>query len=244
MLEPQKINTVVFDLDDTLRHSIPDGNAHFVARARELGLSIDDEAHRAARRWVHQYWANSPELLEDVQSFEGMEDAFWVNYGRRHLLALGRSEQDADAHAAQLQAYMREHYDPADELKEGARETLRALKAEGYQVGLLTNRSRPIYEVMHKLDLDLDLDFFLAAAQLGAFKPQPQIFTAMLDLLQLQPEQVGYVGDTSHADISGAQRAGLSPVLIDPHGLYPEVDVPVIQAVPEVLDLLQVEPVS
>lgn len=244
LLDPQQIQAVVFDLDDTLRHSVPDGNAHFVERARLLGLDIDEAAHRDARRWAHQYWANSPELQEDIQSFDGMDDEFWIGYGRRHLLALGRSEQEAARYAARLQAYMREHYQPEDHLKEGAQETLRALKADGYQVGLLTNRSRPIYEVMHKLDLDLDLDFFLAAAQLGAFKPHPEIFHAMLELLQLQPEQVAYVGDNYYADIVGAQQAGLAPILIDPHGLYPDAGVPVIKAVPEVLDLLQVERVA
>jgi putative hydrolase of the HAD superfamily len=244
MLDPNKIRAVVFDLDDTLRHSIPDGNAHFVERARSLGLDIGAEAQREARRWVHQYWATSPELQEDIQSFAGMDDEFWVNYGRRHLQALGRSAQEAERYAPELQAYMRENYEPADELKDGAQVTLRTLKASGYQVGLLTNRSRPIYEVMHKLDLDLDLDFFLAAAQLGAFKPHPEIFTAMLDLLQLSPEHVAYVGDNYYADIIGAQQAGLTPVLIDPHGLYPDADVPIIEAVPEILELLQVEPVA
>jgi FMN phosphatase YigB (HAD superfamily) len=52
------------------------------------------------------------------------------------------------------------------------------------------------------------------------------------------------VGDNYYADIIGAQQAGLAPVLIDPHGLYPDAEVPIIEAVPEVLELLQVERVA
>lgn len=241
MLDPRNIQTVVFDLDDTLRYSVPDGNAFFVEQARALGLDISPEAQRNARRWVHQYWATSDELLADIQAHEVYDDDFWVTYGRRHLLALGYREQEAERYAPELHQLMKEHYQPEDRLMEGARNTIARLQAGGYQVGLLTNRSRPIYDVMHKLELDLDLDFFLAAAQLGAYKPERAIFDGMLELLGLDAAQVAYVGDNYYADILGARDAGIAPVLMDPTGLYPEAKVPTITAIPQILELLQVE---
>jgi FMN phosphatase YigB (HAD superfamily) len=42
------------------------------------------------------------------------------------------------------------------------------------------------------------------------------------------PEQTLYIGDNYFADVVGARRAGLRPVLYDPKGLFHEPGCPVI----------------
>lgn len=49
----------------------------------------------------------------------------------------------------------------------------------------------------------------VSAREAGAAKPDARIFAHACDLLSLRPEQVLHVGDDIHADIAGAQRAGL-----------------------------------
>lgn len=244
MIDPQKVRAVIFDLDDTLRHNDPDGFNHFVAQVRSLGVEISEEQARAAKRWVHQYWATSEELLDDVRSFPDREEEFWLNYGMRQMKALGLAREVAEQHAPLLYTYMREEYQPENRLMPQALQTLRTLRSSGYLVGLLTNRTRPIHDDTIVMQLDLDLDFFLAAGQVGAFKPHRELFDQVLDFIDIPAEDVVYVGDNYYADILGAQSAGIQPVLLDPDKLYPEVECPVIGELPEVLALFQVQPVS
>jgi FMN phosphatase YigB (HAD superfamily) len=49
----------------------------------------------------------------------------------------------------------------------------------------------------------------------------------------IEPGQAVYVGDNYFADVIGAQRAGMRAVLIDPEGLFPEADCPVIHKISE-----------
>ncbi len=56
--------------------------------------------------------------------------------------------------------------------------------------------------------------------------------------LGIQPSQSLYVGDNYYADVVGASRAGLKPVLIDPEGLFPEADCPIICKIGDLPELL------
>ena len=81
-------------------------------------------------------------------------------------------------------------------------------------------------------------DFTLAAGEINAWKPEPEIFRHALNRCALKPEQAVYVGDNYYADIIGAQGAGLLPVLIDPDDLFPEATCAVIRTIGELPALL------
>jgi putative hydrolase of the HAD superfamily len=55
----------------------------------------------------------------------------------------------------------------------------------------------------------------LAAREAGMLKPDPRIFTMLLDLAGLEPGQVAHVGDDPEADVIGARRAGVTPVWLN-----------------------------
>lgn len=65
----------------------------------------------------------------------------------------------------------------------------------------------------------------VAAHQLGLAKPEPAIFHAACEALQVRPEESVYVGDDPLLDVQGAQRAGLAAVWLD-RGLHPGRTVP------------------
>ena len=97
-----------------------------------------------------------------------MADDSLENYSRLHLMALGFGEPEAAELAALTQLNMRENYRPESVLRPDAVDTLRRLKAGGYALGVLTNRSRTIYEEMARLNLDADLDVYLSGGQLDS----------------------------------------------------------------------------
>ena len=59
-----------------------------------------------------------------------------------------------------------------------------------------------------------------------------------LERLGSRPEEAFYVGDNYWADVVGAERAGLTPVLLDPDRLFPEAACLVLKQIDELLEWL------
>jgi putative hydrolase of the HAD superfamily len=241
MISPNGITTILFDLDGTLRHSVPNGADVFLDFAESLGAPGDRDSQRRALQFSHEYWANSENLLIDIKTY-GRENAeFWENYARRQLEALGASEDQAKEWAPAVHKNFLDNYDPQDTIPDDVYPTLDALREADYKVGLVTNRSQEIHEYMAEIGMAAHLDFYFAAGEIGAWKPNPEIFYYAIGLANAKPEQTLYVGDNYYADILGARRAHLNPVLIDPTEIFPEADCPVIKTIGELKEHLVVE---
>lgn len=239
MLAPNGIKSVLFDLDGTLKIYRPEGAEAFADYAAGLGLPISRADRLRALRWEHYYWASSPELADDMAAYPKGEDSFWINYGRRYLMTFGVSPEQAGEFADQVHSYMKDHFRPEHGLAEGALEALRYLKANGFILGVLSNRDRPFGPELDELGLGPYLDFFLAGGEVDAFKPGPEIFQHTLQRTGTAAAETVYVGDNYFADVVGARRAGLQPVLYDPRLLYPEADCPIITSFDQLIPVLK-----
>jgi FMN phosphatase YigB (HAD superfamily) len=58
----------------------------------------------------------------------------------------------------------------------------------------------------------------------NSYKPEPGLFEHAVKLANVTAREAVYVGDNYFADVVGARRAGLTPVLVDPRGVFPEAD--------------------
>jgi putative hydrolase of the HAD superfamily len=128
---------------------------------------------------------------------------------------------------------------------EGAADTLRTVKERGYKTGLISNTPYP--RANHEADLDRYglksfLDFRIYSSEVGLCKPHPDIFRAGQKAIDLNPDEIIYVGDSYKCDVIGAFQAGMKPILIYWEGRdYPDPmpdGFPVLQRLPELLDLL------
>ena len=72
----------------------------------------------------------------------------------------------------------------------------------------------------------------------GVEKPDPRFFRIVLERAGGRPETAMHVGDLYHVDVLGARRAGIRPLLLDPHGLYERFDVPRIHSLAELVSLV------
>jgi HAD superfamily hydrolase (TIGR01549 family) len=240
VLSPE-IDTVIFDLDGTLRLNRPDAQVFFLDYAVGLGAPGDIDTIRQARQWAHRYWASSECLANDIKTFGHEDDMFWVNYARQQLEAMNLEDGQAEAWAPQLHTYMEEHYDWEDTIPDDVVPTLQSLKAGGYQVGLLTNRTNPVDEYLAETGLDQHLDFWVYSGMVDVWKPSPEIFYYTLEVAGSAPSKTIYIGDNYYADVEGAQGANIQPVLIDPDDVFPEADCPVIRAIGELPEMLGVD---
>lgn len=234
-----RLSAIFFDLDGTLRHSEPDGSETFCRFATELGARIPPERCRRARRWVHEYFARSSEFEADRLATGDDVKAFWLQYARRYLRTLGVGEVDLESLALGVSQRMRDEYEPTDYVPDDVLPTLGRLRGDGYRLGLVSNRSYPLDEIVASLEMGQYFDVTLAAGEIGRWKPDPELLLHALGRLGVLPEAAVYVGDNYYADVVGAHEAGVQPVLIDPEGLFPDADCPVITAIGELPKLLE-----
>ena len=224
MPTPNGIKAIFFDLDGTLRHSVPSGGDIFNDHIRALEVPFSEADRLRALRWEMQYWANSPDLLNDLKTHAGEDGQFWIEYTRRRLLALGLSPGQTVDLAPKVSAHMDEAYKPESIVPDDARRVLPVLKEAGYFLAVISNRNDPYHETLESHGLSEFFQFSLAGGEVNAFKPEPEIFVHALKRANLSAQETVYVGDNYYADVIGSRRAGLHPVLYDPNGLFPDAD--------------------
>jgi putative hydrolase of the HAD superfamily len=227
---PLAIKSLLFDLDGTLCQHSPSSQEIFFKLLEEFQISVDEPARRNVRQFVHQYWANSMEAAEDMERFGVSNDDFWTRYLQRKLIRVGLEEEDAGELAAIMQPKLEERYRPITIVAEDVRPTLKTLHLQGYILGLVSNRSKPIQDEIDQLGLLPFFDFLVTAGEVNSWKPDPDIFEYALYLAEASPESAAYIGDTYYTDIIGAQAAGLFPILFDPSQTFPDAQCMVIRS--------------
>ena len=240
MIQPKGIKAIFFDLDGTLRHSVPSGGEVFTDYVKTLGLPVNDEARLRAMRWEHFYWASSVDLRDDLLAHSGETEKFWIEYSRRRLIALDASEEWAVEFAPKTSVHMGEFYKPESVVPDDVRRVLPQLKESGYILGVISNRDKPFQDLLHDHGIGQFFDFSLAAGEVSVFKPDPGVFEHGLQRVNLSAKEVIYVGDNYYADVVGARSAGLTPVLYDPLGIFPDPDCAAIESFDELNSVLKV----
>jgi putative hydrolase of the HAD superfamily len=231
-MSPNAIAAVFFDLDGTLRHNRPDGFESFVEYLEELGYAFTLDQLRRAEHWTHSYWADSGDLRADIAETGADTPAFWTRHTERQLHALGLAAE-AETLAPTINRMFDERYDPAHHVPDDVAPALTRLRAAGYTLGLVSNRTEPLEPLAIELGLRPYFDFTLAAGEARSWKPDPGIFRRAAELAGCAPAAAVYVGDNYFADVIGARGAGLQPILIDPKGIFPQPGCPVIRTLDE-----------
>src|SRR4051812_15967929 len=126
--------------------------------------------------------------------------------------ALGRAELELEPLTGALLAAIR--FEPFPD----AVPALRELRALGVKLVAASNWDISLHEQLERTGLTALLDGALSSAEVGAPKPDPEMFARALALAGARPEEALHVGDDLEADVGGALAAGLEPVLIDRDG--------------------------
>lgn len=107
---------------------------------------------------------------------------------------------------------------PRLEAMPGALETLAALPAD-WSLALATNaqesQEAQIWAALERVGLAVYLQRVFCYRRLGARKPDPAYFQAVLAELQVPGNQIWMVGDDFNVDVLGAVRSGLHGVWLN-----------------------------
>jgi len=97
-------------------------------------------------------------------------------------------------------------------------EALRAFRARGLRVGVVSNFDARLVGLLEHLGLAPLVDRAVHSTRVGVAKPDPAIFQAALEALGVAPSEALHAGDEVVADVEGALAAGLRAVFVDRHG--------------------------
>ncbi|AXB45619.1 HAD family hydrolase [Amycolatopsis albispora] len=92
---------------------------------------------------------------------------------------------------------------------------LKGLAGRGVKVAVISNIAFDIRPAFRARGWDAYVDAFVLSFEVGAIKPQPEIFQAALDQLGVTGPEALMVGDSEEAD-GGARALGCAFALVDP----------------------------
>jgi HAD superfamily hydrolase (TIGR01662 family) len=207
------LSAVLFDVDFTLARPGPElGPEGYVRAGERHGLTLDPSRYEAARDAALVDLRRHPELEHD--------DEIWFRFTERIVRGMGGDADPAYACAVEITRGWERHEN--FELYDDVPDALGALRAAGLRIGLVSNSSRDVREFAdhHGLVVDAGISSF----HHGRTKPHASIFRAVLDLLEVQPDETVMVGDTIADDIDGARALGMEAILLDREGKRPEFE--------------------
>jgi putative hydrolase of the HAD superfamily len=207
----REINTVLFDLDDTLH----DDTLAFTTAAEEVAREVAAEHGIDALALKDAYIAEAEGFWtrltgDQVRTkMSQLRSTMW----RNALTSVGLDDRElAEQSAVNYNAYRQKYFS----LFPGALDLLRDLKAHGKRLGLLTNGvSETHREKIALLQITEYFDAIFLADEVGMVKPDPLLFAHACRKLESSPAYSAMVGDRYERDIAGALEAGLYTVWIN-----------------------------
>lgn len=93
-------------------------------------------------------------------------------------------------------------------------DVLKALKAQGYELGIISNFDSRLFSVLRGLGIADFFDTVTISSLAHAAKPSARIFEQALEKHAVDPQDALHVGDSERDDVKGAVAVGLTGVLL------------------------------
>jgi putative hydrolase of the HAD superfamily len=87
-------------------------------------------------------------------------------------------------------------------------------RSQGIELGIISNFDSRLKSVLEALNLKNYFQSVTISSEVGAAKPDPQIFQAALAKHGCKPEAAWHIGDSSTEDYEGAKAVGMQAYLI------------------------------
>jgi putative hydrolase of the HAD superfamily len=108
------------------------------------------------------------------------------------------------------------------------------LRAAGYRLLVVSNGGGGVRSFLESRGLAGAFEVIVDSFLVGVEKPDPRIFGLVLDRIGVPSERAVHVGDFYYVDIIGAERAGLTGVLLDPSATRSQGRCPSIRTLMEI----------
>ena len=217
-----RITTVIFDMYETLAENNPDlWVGTFGDIVRDQGLDADpDELYRNWKSLEVGFRKvrinlERPELTPPFKSYE----TAWMECFAQTFqdMGLGAADSAAAARKAVVDMGLREAYPETD----GALSEIQG----GWRTAVLSNADDDyLFPLIERMGWKFDATLSSEGAK--AYKPLPETFHRILEMLGAGSEECIYVGDTLLDDVFGSKGVGMRSVWINRTGAVHDPNMP------------------
>jgi putative hydrolase of the HAD superfamily len=205
------IRAILFDAAGTLFYLTKTVGDHYAYVGREVGLNLD--AHKLESAF-HASWKQMPRRQAIDGPRENDDKGWWRELVGHVFDQVAPSVNQIDRDNFFEVAY--EHFaEPGVwELYPEVPGVLEEL-APRFRLAVISNFDGRLRLILQHLGISKFFSLVFISSELGADKPDPEIFRRALNLINLNANEVVHVGDDPERDWNAASAAGLSVFRLD-----------------------------
>ena len=200
------IRAILFDAAGTLFFLTKTVGDHYAYVGREVGLDLDAQQ---LDREFHAAWQKMPRRSAIEGPRENDDKGWWRELVDRVFDQVAPSLSEFDRDNFFEIAY--EHFAESGvwELYPEVPGVLEQLRSR-FQLAVISNFDGRLRFILEHLGISTFFAHIFISSEIGADKPDPEIFRRALKLIDLKPNEVLHVGDDPERDWKAASAAGLS----------------------------------
>ncbi len=205
------IKAISFDAVGTLFYLTKTVGDHYAYVGREVGLDFDA---KELERAFHAAWKKVPQRAAIDGPRENDDKGWWRKLVDVVLDQVAPSLSEFDRDNFFEIAY--EHFAEAGvwELYPEVPEVLEKLRPP-FQLAVISNFDGRLRFILQHLGISKFFTHIFVSSEVGADKPDPEIYRRALKFIDLKPNEVLHVGDDPERDWEAASAAGLSIFRLD-----------------------------
>ena len=205
------IRAILFDAAGTLFHLTKTVGGHYAYVGREVGLELDAQKLESA---FHAAWQQMPRRPAIDGPRKNDDKGWWRELVGHVFDQVAPSVNELDRDNFFEVAY--EHFaEPSVwELYPEVPEVLKQLRPR-FQLAVISNFDGRLRFILQHLGISNYFSYIFISSELGADKPDPEIFRRSLKVMHLDANDVLHVGDDPKRDWKAAKEAGLLVFQLD-----------------------------
>lgn len=110
---------------------------------------------------------------------------------------------------------------------------LERLDSAGFRLGLISNFEGWLQNVLVEQELGETFDVSVISGLVGVEKPDTRIYEIAIEHAAIEPRKAVHIGDSMAMDVRPATEVGMTAVLLDRAGRYPDPGCPAIATLEE-----------
>jgi len=211
MIESDSLKAVFFDAAGTLFYLTKTVGDHYALVGEEVGLNLDARKLDAS---FYSVWAKMRRREPIDGPRENDDKDWWRELADQVLTEAAPEIGELDRDNFFEVAY--EHFAESGvwELYPDVIDVLKQLHPR-FQLAIVSNFDGRLRVVLERLGISKYFSHIFVSSEIGADKPDPEIFRRAVKFLGLQPGDVLHVGDDPERDWHAAAAAGLSIFKLD-----------------------------
>jgi len=205
------IKNILFDIDGTLIGQKIRGDITL----RTFYLENKEKFDNVSEKEFFNLWLNAGKI--NFQQFLKGEISFEEKITSQILEVFKHSSSEIDRHKANMifNKFL-PLYEENLQLYEDVIPCLEDLKKEGYHLGIISNgHSEDQRKKLNKFGIKDYFSTIVISGDIGFAKPNPKIFLESINILNVDPQDVIYIGDMIEMDIIAANKVGMKAIWIN-----------------------------